>query len=425
LVVTGAVPGKKRDAVVHPPDQLAENLTLTDQDIWDYEGDLNRRVPIDILQMARDIKRFPQGVPVFYSVLERDDYSREQRIIFGHTPYFRMPYHKTIGDAVPDFLQEGPADLAEALFGTPRGSSEQSGTAWATRLTFEDCVAVPSESWQLAETAVPKVLSAPKPTTIQHYLEQHSRPASKAGSESLRHWDSPNARIRGYKLYWHRNTYHYPSGHRLSWQEAPGDKSANKVHIVLHQVVKPGTIFRGTVRFENLSSVELGALLFVLRLPLGCGIKLGIGKPLGLGSVRVQVEEVATIDLKQYYRQLFDDAMRWHRGEWLWSESEQQQKIVEFERYMLQNLNEQPQVTSLWDTRRLRALRALLTLPDAVAAIDQEAWNRATRYMEIACEDECLEGKPDRNTGKVNEFKNRPILPDAVQVWRKLTHSEP
>jgi CRISPR-associated protein (TIGR03986 family) len=60
--------------------------------------------------------------------------------------------------------------------------------------------------------------------------------------------------------------------------------------------VKPGTIFTFDLHLMNLSKVELGALLWLLKLPEGHYLRLGGGKPLGFGSVRLTVDsyEVCT-----------------------------------------------------------------------------------------------------------------------------------
>ena len=57
-----------------------------------------------------------------------------------------------------------------------------------------------------------------------------------------------------------------------------------------HTIIRPvkaGISFKGRIRFENLADIELGALLCALKLPDGCAHKLGMGKPLGLGSIKV------------------------------------------------------------------------------------------------------------------------------------------
>lgn len=54
--------------------------------------------------------------------------------------------------------------------------------------------------------------------------------------------------------------------------------------------VKPGVTFETVLRVTNLSSVELGALLWLLELPEGHYHRLGGAKPLGLGSVAIHVD---------------------------------------------------------------------------------------------------------------------------------------
>ena len=112
----------------------------------------------------------------------------------------------------------------------------------------------------------PKILSSPKPTTFQHYLTQ-----SNDHIRDLNHYNRPAA-IRGNKLYWHK------SG--KNWEET--DQKEIDYHATQYTKIKPvrpGVQFKGRIRFENLSDIELGALLFVLDLPEGCSHKLGMGKP--------------------------------------------------------------------------------------------------------------------------------------------------
>ncbi|MDG4765298.1 TIGR03986 family CRISPR-associated RAMP protein [Solwaraspora sp. WMMD406] len=62
------------------------------------------------------------------------------------------------------------------------------------------------------------------------------------------------------------------------------------VSTVVSSWVKPGSTFRLTLQVDNLSRVELAALLWLLSLPDGACLKLGLGKPLGFGAVRVEVD---------------------------------------------------------------------------------------------------------------------------------------
>lgn len=54
--------------------------------------------------------------------------------------------------------------------------------------------------------------------------------------------------------------------------------------------VRPQTVFGFEIDVTNLSGVELGALLWLVSLPEGHFHRLGGGKPLGFGSVRLEIE---------------------------------------------------------------------------------------------------------------------------------------
>ncbi len=58
--------------------------------------------------------------------------------------------------------------------------------------------------------------------------------------------------------------------------------------------VKPGTSFSFDLHVTNLSPVELGALLWLLKLREGHYHRLGGGKPLGFGSVRLEIDAANT-----------------------------------------------------------------------------------------------------------------------------------
>ena len=166
----------------------------------------------------------------------------------------------------------------------------------------------------------------------------------------------------------------------------------------------PGSRFSGCIRFERLSEVELGALLFVLALPEGCAHKIGLGKPLGFGSVRMQVS-LELCEPKERYTQLFAENA-WSEGVCGGSTADYQHR---FEAYVLQQLQE-ANLPSLWEHERLRQLRCLLDWTLA----EKQGWNEQTRYMEIE-----RVKKGNNGTYKENEYKERPVLPKPSQVVKK------
>jgi CRISPR-associated protein (TIGR03986 family) len=58
--------------------------------------------------------------------------------------------------------------------------------------------------------------------------------------------------------------------------------------------VRPGGVFRFELDVVNVSDLELGALLWLLTRPKDHHHRLGLGKPLGFGSVRVELDHART-----------------------------------------------------------------------------------------------------------------------------------
>lgn len=366
LVVSGDIPGKKkRDWFIRNPAEHAKKIRLFEQDVQDYLDDSNRdnNVP-NLIQEARE-KR--EGVPCFYTLWQ--DSKGKQRVSIGHTAMFRLAYKKTIGEHIPRWLQkpktgEAPIpDFAEEIFGNT--------SSHAGRVFFEDAVLKKDCSRQQMAVKTPHILSTPKPTTFQHYLVQTSEDTSK-----LQHYNSSSA-IRGHKMYWHK------SGER--WEQE--DQQEIKDHESQYTKIRPvkaGSQFSGRIRFENLSSEELGALLFVLDLPEGCAHKLGMGKPLGLGSVQITTA-LHLSDRKKRYKSLLAE---WGKAKF--SKEDKECYKQKFTEHLIQKIKEGDE---LWGTVRMRELSTILNFQ-----LGKQLERRGkTRYMTIAAK----------------EFKNRKVLPPA------------
>lgn len=91
---------------------------------------------------------------------------------------------------------------------------------------------------------------------------------------------SRNGEIRGRKLFYHHDPEQQPEVDQL------GPRSN-----VISELAPPGTVFTFSVRFENLSKLELSRLLAILTLDSGHAHKLGMAKPLGYGSCRITVRQ--------------------------------------------------------------------------------------------------------------------------------------
>jgi len=368
IVVSGDMANKKRDWLIYNPPDNAEIIPILDDDVKNYLEDRNRseHVP-NLIDLAR--KR-SEGVPCFY--VRWQDEKKKERISFGHTGMFRLAYEKTIGEHLFEELTEnGKIDFTEAIFGNEKKH--------AGRIFFEDAFLTNTQNNPLLSVETPQILSDPKPTTFQHYLVQNSDEVRQ-----LNHYNSDTL-IRGYKMYWHK------SGE--NWIET--DKEAIEKHSSQYTKIRPvkaGTKFQGRIRFENFSDKELGALLFALDLPEGCAHKLGMGKPLGLGSVQI----TPTLYLSDRQRRYRDFFAEWGNQVEPAGNDLTEKLKREFEQYILEKLGESTDI-QLWETERLKELLVMLHV-DIGRELER---NKANRYMSISPQ---------------NEFKNRYVLPRAINV---------
>lgn len=385
---------RKNHALLLAADKRAKRLRIQTQAIRDYLAGLT---PFQKEQLwGGQNGCLKDEAPVFY-VAEGNNV-----IYFGHSPHFRVPARlvgqdraATPRDFVPDAPhQETSPDLADAIFGWVEEEGVGLQKQCAGRVFFEDAHFLEAADgvWLKPQPIAPRTLGGPKPTTFQHYLVQDRAaghdPDDKA---SLAHYGTPpdQTQIRGYKLYWHKGSN--PD------IEATASECQHETQLTRVMPLKPGVQFRFRVRFENLRREELGALLWALALPgepdKTYYHKLGMGKPLGMGAVAIAPELYLT-RRRERYAHLFADAA--------WDEAaearEIQPHLAAFEAFVLKQLDED--APRLADVERIRMLLAMLEWREGDAA-----WVEQTRYMEI-----------EHGPEEVNEYKERPVLPDPLAV---------
>ncbi|MGH9961217.1 MAG: TIGR03986 family type III CRISPR-associated RAMP protein, partial [Pyrinomonadaceae bacterium] len=336
------------------------------------------------------------GSPIFYRV-DEDGFIR----LFGHTPNFRVPYRRRGPDIkrascpldyVPDELHgDDKTDLAEAMFGYTRPKGVRKQKAYAGRVFVSDASCVTEKDVWLnqAKPVIPKILASPKPTTFQHYLVQ----PDPNNMVTLRHYASAtpgDTVIRGRKLYWHRGNMDVPD---IQEKEPVGEKDTQHTRI---RAVRSGVPFAFRIQFENLADKELGALLWVLQ-KAGADayrLKLGMGKPYGMGAVKIE-STLHLTDRARRYRRLFQ-GQDWEAG--LTSgEMPGREAIKAFERMILEDPLLNPTgASSLDQAERIQCLLAMLSWPGPA--------KEKTCYLEI------------EHPKHGNEYKQRPVLPDPLQV---------
>ena len=97
--------------------------------------------------------------------------------------------------------------------------------------------------------------------------------------------------MRGRKFYYHRS-----QGARTTTQRGRFNKTV--------EAVKPGTVFAFNVDYTNLENDELALLVFALVLEAEMCHKVGMGKPVGLGSAKIEFAQWRQHDVQMRYKNL-------------------------------------------------------------------------------------------------------------------------
>lgn len=351
-----------------------------ESDIMDYKNDITRKSSIDVVKFA-DKHSF---YPCFY--VSYIDGTKTTRTAFGHNPYFRIPYKKTIDEHIIPKRDKSTIDFATSIFGDEQ---KFAGRVFFTDATMQKGTISPKE-------IVPKILSSPKPTTFQHYLEQ-----SATNSRDERDTYNSSKKIRGNKLYWS-----FQSGNQ--WKAEKQDEilkniQSEKSQYTLIKTAEAGSEFQGRIYFENITTKELGALLLAVDLQPNCYHKIGMGKPLGLGTISIKSEVYISVSQERY------SSLESEWTEELKPIPEPDKNVWkdEFSGYIVEKLSEP--VKKIWDLPRIQELVNLLQFiedDDTIKNLDYMMINRPT-------------GQKNPKTGKdktVNEFRGRPILPKPSEI---------
>jgi CRISPR/Cas system CSM-associated protein Csm3 (group 7 of RAMP superfamily) len=309
---------------------------------------------------------------------------------------------------IPDYPYNSPTlDITEALFGFARDTKHKENQTQAGRVFISDarCQKSAAEDiWlkgDITKSITPKILATPKPTTFQHYLVQNS--AVESELRCYANQSDNKTVLRGHKLYWHKGSVE---------QSQIEEGNTNKIKNARSQYtdikpIKKDVSFEFTIWFENLSEVELGALLWVLKLAADKNyrLSLGMGKPLGMGAIQI-TSQLSLSNRQSRYHNLFQ-GMDWATGNNFDIDPNRVQIscLQEFEDYVLKHTD--ATINNLHDVLRIKNLLTMLQW-EGVA-------DNSSRYMEIERKQQPCIGEL-RNNGKTNEYKHRPVLPTPSQV---------
>jgi len=344
--------------------ELVEELESDDQ-ITDWQ-----KVAFPEQGARRKLGGVRDGEPVFYLLEDKnntdaEDTAKRQKVKFiGRARLFRLPYGKSPYELLPEAHRDtAQIDMTEAIFGfveKDKVGKKPKSYAVKGRVSFSDALYVPQENvplWLHTEAFAPKFLAAPKPASYTTYLQQpHSQgnTATAHGNVSpLKKYSSGDAQLRGQKFYWHQVKVTGSQAEPLGFDELKLlDKKRNFDQCI--NPLAPGVKFSFSVRFDNLTDNELGALLWALTLPgteyLESAHKLGMGKAIGMGSVKIEIDSLNMLDLSARYQSLDNTGF---------SVADPQGYINTFCEYMEKTLN----IKKFGEHPRIRDLRLILNIP--------------------------------------------------------------
>ena len=174
------------------------------------------------------------------------------------------------------------------------------------------------------------ILGQPKPAQGRFYVAKDDQGnPQKDGISKPQAGYSKGKGLRGRKQYWHHKgleagqapdywkapvedrTQQQTNGRYQEYRRPDTDKEPDAQNRSITGWIKPGTVFKASLYVQNLQPEEVGALLWLLSLPKCHYFRLGYGKPLGFGSVRMEVDEERLVneclplgtgeDWKSYY----------------------------------------------------------------------------------------------------------------------------
>lgn len=278
------------------------------------------------------------GTPVFYSCVKTIvDGKTVDRYHFAPAMLSREVYYSTLSDIAGDYApcadilerkrktgnkaeaehelnrKNAPICPACALF----GMIDKDGCSFGSSVRFSDALCVSdfdfnrdSEQVTLKELSGPKITSSEmyleKPVLVERYYDRESREMrTKPSGEVTRTWNFEYLRkhnkdvveriayapaLRGRKFYFHNK--------RAAESSQPYSTNEISERNITVRLIKKAE-FGFTVFFENISPLQLKQLIWCIA-PKGKDVekerdlchKLGMGKPIGLGSVKTEIREV-------------------------------------------------------------------------------------------------------------------------------------
>lgn len=316
------------------------------------------------------------GLPVFYRDVDG------KPVELGFCRYFRLEYeYSPFNLAWPGMDEkevEAVDDIAHSIFGRVHNGARRG------RVAVEAC-----EMTGVEKKFGPVALANPKPEYAPFYLRQNIndikvgrlKNGEKNKPESIIDYNDGHARLRGRKLYWHHD-------------DDPGCFTTGNGNENMSRLLFPlgsGASGEFAVHVDRLTDFELGCLFEALELKPESAHKLGMGKALGFGSVKISVKSARICDVSEKYASL---ARRLEKLEPAEMEPARREELREkFRRHVAASVSSQSGV----DFYELLAMKTLFRMLN---------WDERPKPKQVA-------------TMPLGCFGRDAILPDADEIAKR------
>ena len=217
----------------------------------------------------------------------------------------RELYEKSPEDLLDESLRpaEKLDDLspADRLFGwTPQGQSNDGGYKSRIRVVCEG--GERPEILESFDDPLPlTILGQPKPEQGRFYVakDENGTPQNGVSKQKAGYDKNGKKQLRGRKHYWHHKGLETGKDKAKDYWDPFNDQDQeyirkNRIEDTQNRSVKgwikPEKKFKASLYVQNLQPKEVGALLWLLSLPDKYYYRLGYGKPLGFGSVKIEID---------------------------------------------------------------------------------------------------------------------------------------
>ncbi len=233
--------------------------------------------------------------------------------------------HKELLPFNPDRKKVSPAELLFGFTEDWKGRKKDkadAALAYRGRVRFSHALLEDEgEEDPYLKKVILKILDKPKPPSPALYFTKIGQPCEFIEKYELKR--NNGYAPKGRKFYLHyreeREIREHEGRILHPWEThpdltRPGVKQSRLKQKVEIRPVKKERTFSFHVDFENLDQWELGMLCYSLKPAENFLHKIGMGKPIGLGSVEIQVEKIEYINrLKRYSEDdLFNSDHRYH-----------------------------------------------------------------------------------------------------------------